>query len=171
MVRFYSYIDGLKTGFTSKAGYCLTATGKKNGMRLITVVMNEENTDNRTKDTIAMMDYGFNMYSLDTVVKKDESLGNIKINLGKEEYENIVSMSDITVLNNNQNDKRDVTYDVVTKEVNAPVKKGEIVGKINVYENGNFKYSVDVTVMNDVDKANIFMIFLRNLKDVISISL
>lgn len=171
MVRFYSYIDGLKTGFTSKAGYCLTATGKKNGMRLITVVMNEENTDNRTKDTIAMMDYGFNMYSLDTVVKKDEYLGNIKINLGEEEYENIVSMSDITVLNNNQNDKRDVTYDVVTKEVNAPVKKGEIVGKINVYENGNFKYSVDVTVMNDVDKANIFMIFLRNLKDVISISL
>lgn len=140
-------------------------------MRLITVVMNEENTEKRTKDTIAMMDYGFNMYSLDTVVKKDESLGNVKINLGKEEYENIVSMSDITVLNNNQNDKRDVTYDVVTKEVNAPVKKGEIVGKINVYENGNFKYSVDVTVMKDVDKANIFMVFLRNLKDIISISL
>lgn len=133
--------------------------------------MNEENTEKRTKDTIAMMDYGFNMYSLDTVVKKDESLGNVKINLGKEEYENIVSMSDITVLNNNQNDKRDVTYDVVTKEVNAPVKKGEIVGKINVYENGNFKYSVDVTVMKDVDKANIFMVFLRNLKDIISISL
>lgn len=140
-------------------------------MRLITVVMNEENTDNRTKDTIAMMDYGFNMYSLDTVVKKDESLGNVKINLGKEEYENIVSMSDITVLNNNQSDKRNVTYDVVTKEVNAPVKKGDVVGKINVYENGNFKYSVDVTVMNDVDKANIFMVFLRNLKDIISISL
>lgn len=171
LVRFYSYIDGLKTGFTSKARYCLTATGKKNGMRLITVVMNEENTDNRTKDTIAMMDYGFNMYSLNTVVKKDESLGNVKINLGKEEYENIVSMSDITVLNNNQNDKRDVTYDVVTKEVNAPVKKGDVVGKINVYENGNFKYSVDVTVMNDVDRANIFMIFLRNLKDIISINL
>ena len=140
-------------------------------MRLITVVMNEENTEKRTKDTIAMMDYGFNMYSLDTVVKKDESLGNIKINLGEEEYENIVSMSDITVLNNNQNDKRDVTYDVVTKEVSAPVKKGEVVGKINVYENGNFKYSVDVTVMNDVDKANIFMVILRNLKDIISISL
>lgn len=140
-------------------------------MRLITVVMNEDNTEKRTKDTIAMMDYGFNMYSLDTIVKKDESLGNVKINLGEEEYENIVSMSDITVLNNNQNDKRDVTYDVVTKEVSAPVKKGEVVGKINVYENGNFKYSVDVTVMNDVDKANIFMVIFRNLKDIISISL
>lgn len=171
LVRFYSYIDGLKTGYTGDAGYCLTATGKKNGMRLITVVMNEENTDNRTKDTIAMMDYGFNMYSLDTIVKKDEILGNKKINLGKKEYENIVSMDEITVLNNNQNNKRNVIYDVVTDDINAPVKYGDVVGKINIYENGNFKYSVDVTVMNDVEKANILMVFLRNLKDVLSISL
>lgn len=171
LVRFYSYIDGLKTGFTSKAGYCLTATGKKNGMRLITVVMNEENTDNRSKDTIAMMDYGFNMYSLDKVVKKDDVLGKIKINLGKDEYMDIVSMSDITVLNNNQKDKRNVTYDVVTNDINAPVKIGDIVGKVNVYEDGNYKYSVDLTVSSNVDKANIFMIFLRNLKDIVSINL
>ena len=133
--------------------------------------MNEDNTDNRTKDTIAMMDYGFNMYSLDTIVKKNEALGNVRINLGKKEYENISSMSDITVLNNNQNEKRNITYDIVTEEVNAPVKKGDVVGKINVYEDGNFKYSVDVTVMEDVDKANIFMVFLRNLKDIIGIKL
>lgn len=171
LVRFYSYIDGLKTGYTGDAGYCLTATGKKNGMRLITVVMNEDNTDNRTKDTIAMMDYGFNMYSLDTVIKKDEVLGNIKINLGDKEYENIVSMDDITILNNNNNNKRNVTYDITTDNVSAPVKYGDIVGKINVYEDGNFKYSVDMTVMNDVKKANILMVFLRNLKDVISINL
>lgn len=171
LVRFYSYIDGLKTGYTGKAGYCLTATGKKNGMRLITVVMNEENTDMRTKDTIAMMDYGFNMYSLDTLVEKEQKLGNIKINLGEKEYEDIVSMSDITVLNNNQDNKRNVTYDIVNNEVTAPVKKGDIIGKINVYEDGNYKYSVDLTVINDVDKANIFMVFVRNLKDILSVNL
>ena len=118
-----------------------------------------------------MMDYGFNMYSLDTIVKKDEILDNKKINLGEKEYENIVSMDEITVLNNNQNNKRNVTYDVVVDDINAPVKYGDVVGKINVYEDGNFKYSVDVTVMNDVRKANILMVFLRNLKDVLSISL
>lgn len=171
LVRFYSYIDGLKTGYTSEAGYCLTATGKKNGMRLITVVMNEDNTDNRSKDTIAMMDYGFNMYSLDKVVEKEESLGNIKINLGKKEYENIVTTSDVTVLNNNQKDKRNVTYDIVTDEVSAPVKVGDEVGKLNVYENGNFMYSVPLTVLNDVDKANIFTVFMRNLKDIISVNI
>ena len=133
--------------------------------------MNEDNTDNRSKDTIAMMDYGFNMYSLDKIVEEDDSLGNIKINLGEKEYENIVSMSDVTILNNNQGNKRNVTYDIVIKEVVAPIKKGDIVGKINIYEDGNFKYSVDVTVMNDVDKANILIVFLRNLKDILSVNL
>jgi len=171
LVRYYSYIDGLKTGYTSDAGYCLTATGKKNGMRLVTVVMNVDNTDNRSKDTIAMMDYGFNMYSLDKLVKKEESLGSIKINLGKNEYENIITMDDVTVLNNNQNDKRNVTYDKVLYEVSAPVKVGDEVGKLNIYEDGKYKYSVPLTVMNDVDKANIFTVFIRNLKDIISISL
>jgi len=170
LVRFYSYIDGLKTGYTSGAGYCLTATGKKNGMRLITVVMNEDTIDNRTKDTIAMMDYGFNMYSLETIVKKEEVIGNIKINLGKKEYENIVSMKDITVLNNSQNEKRDVTYDIVKDIANAPIKSGDVVGKINVYEDGNYKYSVDLTVMDSVNKANIFMVFIRNLKDIFSVN-
>ena len=82
LVKFYSYIDGLKTGYTGNAGYCLTATGMKNDMRLISVVMGEENTDNRTTDTLAMLDYGFNMYSINKVVNKDKSLGNVRVNLG-----------------------------------------------------------------------------------------
>ena len=149
----------------------MTATGKKNGMRLITVVMNEDNTDNRTKDTIAMMDYGFNMYSIENIVNKDKILGKIKINLGDSEYENIISLSDITVLNNNQLNKRNVTYDIVKNNVNAPIKRGDVVGKINVYEDGNYKYSVDLTIEKDVDKANILIVFLRNLKDILSINL
>lgn len=171
LVRYYSYIDGLKTGFTSDAGYCLTATGKKKGMRLITVVMNVDTTDNRSRDTISMMDYGFNMYSLDKLVEKGDFLGNIKINLGKTEYTKIVSMEDITVLNNNQTDKRNVTYNIVANEVTAPIKIGDIVGKLNVYEDGSFKYSVDLTIENDVDKANIFTVFIRNLKDIICINI
>jgi len=168
LVRFYSYIDGLKTGYTSDAGYCLTATGKKNGMRLITVVMGEANTDNRTKDTIAMMDYGFNVYNLKTLVKKNTSLGEIKINLGDSEYTNMISLKDITVLNNTQSSPKNVTYDIIPNQVTAPIKQGDSVGKINVYQDGNYQYSIDLTVDKDIPKANIFKIFLRNLLDIIS---
>lgn len=149
----------------------MTATGKKGGMRLITVVMNVDNTENRSKDTIAMMDYGFNMYSLEKLVEKGKVLGDIKINLGKNKYENIVAMKDVTILNNNQYDKRNVTYDIITDSVSAPLKVGDEVGKLNVYEDGNFMYSIPLTVMNDVNKANMFTVFIRNLKDILSINL
>lgn len=167
LVKFYSYIDGLKTGYTKDAGYCLTSTGKKNGMRLITVVMGEANTDNRTKDTISMMDYGFNLYSLKTLVKKSEVLGEIKINLGDEENAKIISTKDITVLNNNQKDEKNITYNIVTNKVTAPIKEGDIVGKINVYESNSYKYSVDITIDKTIKKANIIKIFIRNIKNII----
>ena len=70
-------------------------------MRLISVVMGEGNTDNRTTDTLAMLDYGFNMYSIDKVVNKDKSLGNVRVNLGDIENVDIMLEEDITILNNN----------------------------------------------------------------------
>ncbi len=171
LVKFYSYIDGLKTGYTGNAGYCLTATGKKNDMRLISVVMGEESTEKRSADTLAMLDYGFNMYNIDKIVDSGDSLGIIKVNLGDPEYVDIVAKKDITVLNNSQKEKRDVKYEIETNEMVAPVKIGDTVGKISVFENGNFKYDVDITVAYDVKKANILKILIRNLRDIFSINI
>lgn len=169
LVKFYSYIDGLKTGYTGNAGYCLTATGMKNDMRLISVVMGEENTDNRTTDILAMLDYGFNMYSINKVVNKDKSLGNVRVNLGDIENVDIMLEEDITILNNNQKGKKNITYEINTNNINAPVKKGDVVGKIDVYEEGRYLYSRDITVMNDIEKANIFKVFIRNLRDIVGV--
>ena len=171
LVKFYSYIDGLKTGYTSNAGYCLTATGKKNEMRLITVVMGEENTEKRTADTLAMMDYGFNMYNIDKIVKNGDSLGTIKVNLGNKEYVDIISKKDITVLNNSQKEKKDIKYELITNNITAPVKVGDTVGKISVYDSGKFMYDVELTVIENIEKANIIKIFLRNIRDIFSINI
>ena len=166
LVKFYSYIDGLKTGFTSNAGYCLTATGKKKNMRLISVVMGEESTDRRSADTLAMLDYGFNMYNIDKVVDSKKTIGRIKVNMGDSEYADIVSKKDITVLNNSQKEKRNITYEIETDNIVAPVKVGDTVGKISVYENGTFKYDVFLTVSSDVKKAGLLTVFIRNIKDI-----
>lgn len=171
LVRFYSYIDGLKTGFTDDAGYCLTATGKRNDMRLISVVMGEENTDKRTQDTLSMLDYGFNMYSIEKLVDSSKNLGSISVNFGKKENVDIKAIDDITVLNNNQLGKKNISYDIITNNVNAPIKSGDIVGKISVYQDNKFLYSKDITVCEDVEKANIFTIFIRNIRDMLSINL
>lgn len=170
LVRYYSYIDGLKTGYTGDAGYCLTATGKKNGMRLITVIMNADTTQNRNNDTIGMMNYGFNMYSLDKVVSNKDILGNVMVSLGDKDNVNVTSKDNVTVLNNNQTEKRNITYDIETNKIVAPVKVGDEVGKLNIYEDGKFKYSVPLTVTDNIDKANIFKMFLRNLKNIFSMN-
>lgn len=140
-------------------------------MRLISVVMGEDNTDNRSADTLAMLDYGFNMYYTDIVVSKDKSLGKVDVNLGDKESVDITVTSDISILNNTQENKRNIVYEIDTKNVNAPVKVGDIIGKIKVYEDGKYIYEEDITVMEDIDKANIFKIFIRNLKDILGVKL
>ena len=67
LVRYYKGVDGLKTGYTEKAGFCITTTAKKDNMRLITVVMGEPSTKIRNAETTSMLDYGFNTYKIDTV--------------------------------------------------------------------------------------------------------
>ena len=87
------------------------------------------------------------------------------------EYVDIVSKKDITVLNNSQKEKKKITYEIETNNMVAPVKNGDKVGKISVYENGTFIYDVELTVNNNVDKANILKVFLRNLKDIMTFNI
>ena len=169
LVRYYKGVDGLKTGYTEKAGFCITTTAKKDNMRLITVVMGEPSTKIRNAETTSMLDYGFNMYSINKVVNKDKSLGNVRVNLGDIENVDIMLEEDITILNNNQKGKKNITYEINTNNINAPVKKGDVVGKIDVYEEGRYLYSRDITVMNDIEKANIFKVFIRNLRDIVGV--
>ena len=71
MVKFYDGVDGLKTGFTNAAGYCITATAKKNGMRIIAVVMGEPTSKMRNKEISEMLDYAFAHYSSDSLFKNN----------------------------------------------------------------------------------------------------
>lgn len=168
LVRFYQGVDGLKTGYTTTAGYCLTATAKKDGMRIITVVMNEPDSATRNSETTAMLDYGFNMYGMEQLLNKDNVLGKIKIDLGEKEYVEVVPKEEVNILNNKNSNKRNVTYNVELNNVKAPIAVGDTVGKINVIENNKTIMTVDVTVKEDIDKANIFISYLRNLKDIVS---
>lgn len=133
--------------------------------------MGEESTDKRSTDTLAMLDYGFNMYNIDIVVDKNNSLGKVKVDLGETEEVDIKTVDDITILNDTQKGKRNITYEIETKNILAPVKVGDIVGKILVYEDGNYKFSTDITVDSDINKASILKIFLRNIRDVFSVNI
>lgn len=168
LVRFYDGVDGLKTGFTKEAGYCLTSTAKRDGMRLITVVMNEETSEKRSADTSRMLDYGFNTYMVENIIDDNSEIGKKEVELGKVKEVKIVPKDNITILSKKSDKKRNISYETEVDNIVAPVKKGDVVGKINIIENNKVISTVDATVLEDIDKANIFIVLLRNMKEMLS---
>ncbi len=169
LVRFYDGVDGLKTGFTNTAGYCLTATAKKGDLRLISVVMGEDTTENRSADTVKMLNYGFNTFKINTIKKNTEILGKVRVEGGKQELANITLINDATELLKNTDEVKNYTFNLKVDKIKAPVKKGDVVGSAEIIDNeGNIIDEVDITVSEDIEKAFIFDYLLKNLKTLTS---
>ncbi len=168
LVRFYKGADGLKTGYTKEAGYCLTATAKKDGMRLITVVMGEPDSSTRNSETTKLLDYGFEQYELETMLTKNSVIGKAKISKSTKENVNIVPIQDVTLLHKKGEKKKNSSYELELDDIKVPIKKGEKVGILKVKEDDNVIREIPVSVDEDIKKANVFELYLRYLKDVVS---
>lgn len=167
LVRFYDGVDGLKTGFTKTAGYCLTATASKNNFRLISVVMGEDTSENRSSDTVKMLNYGFNTFKINIIKTKGESLGKVRVERGKQDNANIVLLNDATEILKNTDPVTEYKFNLKVNKIKAPVKVGDIVGTAEIIDSeGNIVDEVDVTVEKDIKKANILDYMLRNLKTI-----
>lgn len=167
LVRFYDGVDGLKTGFTKTAGYCLTATAKKDNFRLISVVMGEDTTENRSSDTVKLLNYGFNTFKINIIKTKGTVLGKVRIEQGKEDSANITLLNDATELLKNTDPISEYKFNVKVKTLKAPAKNGDIVGTAEIIDqDGNIIDEVDVTVEKEIKKANILDYLLKNLKTI-----
>lgn len=167
LVRFYDGVDGLKTGFTKTAGYCLTATASKNNFRLISVVMGEDTSENRSSDIVKMLNYGFNTFKINIIKTKGESLGKVRVEKGKQDKANIVLLNDATEILKNTDPVTEYNFNLKVNKIKAPVKVGDIVGTAEIIDSeGNIVDEVDVTVEKDIKKANILDYMLRNLKTI-----
>jgi len=164
LVKFYPGVDGLKTGYTSEAGFCITATAKKNDMRIITVVMGEPDTKTRNSDVSSVFDYVYAQYSLNKIVDTNEILGNVKVEKGKKENVDIVATESVSDLYKKSEGTTDVTYEINIDKIKAPVKKGDVVGFLTLSDGRN----INLTVKTDVEKANIFEMFYRNFINTIN---
>lgn len=161
LVRFYQGVDGLKTGYTGNAGYCLTATGKWKDMRLISVVMGEPGQDERSKDTISLLNYGRSSYRLNTVIDSGKTLGTIDVDLGEKLSEEVVVKEGFTDLVKMNEEEKKYSYDLKLDAVKAPIKKGDKVGTLDVYINDQLEKTLDVTVLKDVKKCSLWTAFKR----------
>lgn len=168
LIKTYDGMDGLKTGFTENAGYCLTATAKRNNLRLISVVMNEDDSKVRNEETKKMLDYGFNIYNVKKIVKKNEVVASYIDDKSVNIYNDVIVLNDINVLNKKTGKKRNVTYTIKLDKLNLPIKKNQKVGTIILKENNKIILKDNVYSKNKIKKANIFEVYIRNIKALIN---
>lgn len=166
LIKYYTGLDGLKTGYTKNAGYCLTSTAKRNDMRLISVVMKEPTSQVRNSETISLLNYGFSNYKIKTILKKEQKLGTIEVQNGKKEFVDITLQEDATNLES-INDNKEYSFNIVTDKVKAPLKKGDKVGTLELTEQGTIIKRLNITVKENIPKANIWDLYKRNFKSII----
>ena len=133
LVRFYPGCDGYKTGSTNEARYCMSATAKKDGMRLIAVVLGAQAGQTRFDEARAMLEYGFSNYQIVTPVREGERLGmDVPVKLGAEDSVSAVSGGTCSLLVR-RGDTADISLEVALVErVSAPVRVGNVLGEIRV---------------------------------------
>ncbi len=159
LVRFYDGVDGLKTGYTSTAKYCLTATAQKNNIRFVTVTMGVDTSEHRSADTTSMLNYAFANYKLNTIIKKDQVIGEIEVKKGRNNIGKIAASENVTDLLK-QNEKKTYSYNIIKDKVEAPLKKGDVVGKLEVIDNNGKKVKdVDLVINESIDKHSFFSLF------------
>lgn len=167
LVKLYDGIDGLKTGYTDNAKYCLTATMKKNDMRLVSIVMGEDTKEHRTTDTVSLLEYGYSMYGTNKIFDKNDYSGLMYIgNSSKREVKYYLNEDVKLVLDR---DRKDVEYktDVKLFDVKAPLKANSKVGEL-ILNIDNEEHIYDLIVKEDIKKANYFEVLTNLLKDVIN---
>ena len=167
LVRFYDGVDGLKTGYTEDAGYCMTATAEKDGMRIIAVVMGEDTSKIRNQEVSEMLDYAFAQYKVINMLKNKSSLGKYRVENGKDEYVKVVPLEEATVVKKKSEKDGNLSYDIKLKALKAPLKIGDNVGTLTIKEDGNSVKTLNLTVDKNVERANFGNLFLRNVKDMV----
>ena len=167
LIRTYQGADGLKTGFTDAAMYCMAVTAKRDGMRLIAIVLGEEVSKTRNSETTALLDYGFNTYQVDIIKKKDQVVDELEIEQGNIDKVDVVVKEEISVLRKKSEQAREYQEKIVLSPVKLPIKKGSVIGKLELFDQEQLVGSYDLTVNQDVKKKNFLSMFWDSLKDIV----
>lgn len=164
LVKFYPGVDGLKTGFTSEAKFCLTATAKKNGMRVIAVVMGTPSSKERNAEVTNMLDYAFSQYQSKKIYSKGSIVKEMRVQKGKRKYVPVVSPQDVAVLTRKGEKPKKVEQVVqMPDKLKAPLKKGDKVGELLLKKDGQVVSKYPLVAGVDVPKASLWHLFKRTI--------
>lgn len=165
LVRFYPGVDGLKTGFTNEAKYCLTATAEKNGMRVIAVVFGAPTSKERNAQVTKMLDYAFGMYETHPKYKRNHALGKVAVSKGSKSTVDALTSESIALLTKKGEEMKDVNEKVTFKKnLEAPIKRGQEIGEIIFEKDGKVLVKSPLVAKEEIKEATWWQLFKRSLR-------
>ncbi len=163
LIRFYAGATGLKTGSTSKAKNCISATAKRDNMELCAVVLGSDTSQKRFNAASTLLNYGFDNFSL-TGMKKGEAVGEVEVKKGNRGKVGAVLENDCMVIAAKQskaNIKKDIT---LIQSCDAPIKKGDVLGEIKISIDTGESVVEKIVAAEDVEKVNFAQMYKEVLK-------
>ncbi len=163
LLSYYDGMDGLKTGYTKEAMYNLTATASRKGVRLISVVMHEETIEKRSQDTIRLLDYGFSKYQCVRIFEKDAVIKELDIKTYNDIKINLIVKDNVDIILLKEEDKNDLKYEIELYEVEPPISKDEIIGKLRITTPSNMIYEYNLYSSSEVKKPDFLSLLIENM--------
>ncbi|HPT69643.1 MAG TPA: D-alanyl-D-alanine carboxypeptidase family protein [Syntrophomonas sp.] len=155
LLWWYKGADGFKTGRTEEAKNCLTSTVKRDGLRLIAVVMASPETRGHFRDSMEIYNYGFARYAYKTFVPRNKVCGVVKVGKGNLDQVQAVAKEDIGSLFLKGEKAKITSKQILLKYVDAPISKGEKLGEVQIFKNGTKMKSVDLIASQEVERGGI----------------
>ncbi len=165
LLWWYQGADGFKTGYTSEAKFCLTSTAKRDGLRLISVVMASPEKHGNFRDSMQLLNYGFAKYSYKTFYVEGNVCGLVGVGKGIQDSVEVVASEDVGSISlKGKEDK--ITYQKkLFSYVDAPVKEGQKLGEILIYNDGDLQKKVDLVASVDVPRSGLIKEILKMLAE------
>lgn len=161
LLKLYADASGVKTGFTKRCGRCLVGAAERDGLTFISVTLDAPSD---WDDHAALLDFAFDSYEKVEIARQGDYLQNIKILGGDKEYISISAKENLAVIKEKSITDVEETI-ILPRYLIAPIKEGEIVGKV-IYKIDGKDYTVDLVALNEVNRMGENNIFLRLLKKI-----
>jgi len=161
MLRSYSGMDGIKTGMTSEAGYCLAATAARDGLRLIAVALGAPTAAARDEDIRRLLDFGFSQLKAEIVAKKGDVLAEVDVIKGREKRLALVAGADLAVSMPRDSESRPETEIVFERRPVAPIEEGEVLAQLVARLDGEEVGRVPLMAERGVARAPLFLLVGR----------
>ncbi len=154
LVRFYEGTTGLKTGTTSTAGYCLSASALRGGSEFVAVIMGGETSDSRFEGAKKLLDYGFANFTFTEILPESDDEFSVEIEDGEKKSFKAKAQGSLNLLLKKSQSNEIKQETKLNKGITAPVRKGDKIGMINVYVGEENVGSIDILSCEDVDKMS-----------------